>query len=108
MNGRRPTSDVEELGVDRAMEIALEIAPPYDVSDVTSQLGARRMMDTLATLIDNGHLGTRVTKEQRERAEQKRNRALSRSRAERVPGRSGEACCPARTPTRLRRSGPAW
>ena len=124
--------DVEELGVDRVMEIALEIAwknvdavylsfdidvvdpgyapgtgtpepggmspreasrrcgwwrrrawsawtssiaPPYDVADTTSQLGARVVMDTLATLVENGHLGTRLTAEDRARAEQERHHA---------------------------------
>ena len=125
--------DVEELGVDRAMEIALEIAwkdvdavylsfdidvvdpgyapgtgtpepggmsprealkavrmvakeglvgmdlveisPPYDVADTTSQLGARVIMDTLATLVSNGHLGSRLSKDEREQAERERDRA---------------------------------
>jgi agmatinase len=125
--------DVEELGVDRAMEIALEIAwkdaaavylsfdidvvdpgyapgtgtpepggmsprealkavrmvaaeglagvdlveiaPPYDVADTTSQLGARLIMDTLASLVEHGHLGNRLTREEREQAERERDRA---------------------------------
>jgi agmatinase len=125
--------DVEELGVDRAMEIALEIAwkdatavylsfdidvvdpgyapgtgtpepggmsprealkavrmvaaeglagvdlveiaPPYDVADTTSQLGARVIMDTLASLVEHGHLGNRLTREEREQAERERDRA---------------------------------
>ncbi|MDG4825309.1 agmatinase [Asanoa sp. WMMD1127] len=37
----------------------VEIAPPYDVADGTSQLGARVIMDTLATLVEHGHLGRR-------------------------------------------------
>ena len=53
----------------------VEIAPPYDHADVTSQLGARIIMDTLATLVEHGHLGTRLTTEQRARAEADRNRA---------------------------------
>lgn len=53
----------------------VEIAPPYDVADVTSQLGARVIMDTLATLVDNGHLGSRMSKQERESAERDRNRA---------------------------------
>jgi arginase family enzyme len=40
------------------MEV-VEIAPPYDVSDVTAQLGCRAIMDVLATLVDAGKLGTR-------------------------------------------------
>lgn len=35
----------------------VEIAPPYDVADITSHLGARVMMDTLGTLVQFGHLG---------------------------------------------------
>ena len=53
----------------------VEIAPPYDVADGTSQLGARVIMDTLATLVDSGHLGTRLTRSERERAEAERNQA---------------------------------
>ncbi|HEX5905481.1 MAG TPA: agmatinase family protein [Propionibacteriaceae bacterium] len=125
--------DVEELGVDRAMEIALEIAwkdatavylsfdidvvdpgyapgtgtpepggmsprealkavrmvaaegravdlveiaPPYDVADTTSQLGARLIMDTLASLVEHGHLGNRFTRTEREQAERERDRAV--------------------------------
>ena len=122
--------DVEELGVDRAMEIALEIAwkdaaavylsfdidvidpgyapgtgtpepggmsprealkavrmvaaeglagvdlveiaPPYDVADTTSQLGARLIMDTLASLVEHGHLGNHLTRTEREQAERER------------------------------------
>jgi agmatinase len=45
----------------------VEIAPPYDVADGTSQLGARVIMDTLATLVQYGHLGRRLTREERER-----------------------------------------
>jgi agmatinase len=40
------------------MEV-VEIAPPYDVSDVTAQLGCRAIMDVLGTLVDAGKLGTR-------------------------------------------------
>ena len=50
----------------------VEIAPPYDVADGTSQLGARVVMDTLATLVENGHLGSRLSKEERDRAEAER------------------------------------
>ncbi|MGW1991861.1 agmatinase [Embleya sp. NPDC001921] len=52
----------------------VEIAPPYDVADTTSQLGARVVMDTLATLVENGHLGTRLTAEQRAGTEADRDR----------------------------------
>lgn len=51
----------------------VEIAPPYDHSSLTSQLGARVIMDTLATLVEHGHLGNRLTREQRERAEHARD-----------------------------------
>jgi Arginase family len=40
------------------MEV-VEIAPPYDVSDMTAQLGCRAIMDVLGTLVEAGHLGTR-------------------------------------------------
>jgi agmatinase len=53
----------------------VEIAPPYDHADITSLLGARVVMDTLATLVQHGHLGTRLTAEARARAEHERNRA---------------------------------
>ena len=53
----------------------VEIAPPYDHSHVTAQLGARIIMDTLATLVQHGHLGTRLTADQRARAETDRNQA---------------------------------
>ena len=43
----------------------VEISPPYDVADITSLLGARVIMDTLATLVHHGHLGTRLSKEER-------------------------------------------
>jgi agmatinase len=48
------------------MEV-VEIAPPYDVSDMTAQLGARAIMDVLGTLVEAGHLGTRPTREAEER-----------------------------------------
>jgi agmatinase len=53
----------------------VEISPPYDHAAVTSLLGARVIMDTLATLVDNGHLGSRLTVEERQRAEAERNQA---------------------------------
>jgi len=40
------------------MEV-VEIAPPYDVSDVTAQLGCRAIMDVLGTLVEAGKLGSR-------------------------------------------------
>ena len=39
----------------------VEISPPYDHADITSLLGARVVMDTLSTLVQHGHLGTRPT-----------------------------------------------
>jgi agmatinase len=38
-----------------AMEV-VEVAPAYDVSDITSLLGVRAMLDVLATLVDTGQL----------------------------------------------------
>jgi agmatinase len=40
------------------MEV-VEIAPPYDVSDMTAQLGCRAVMDVLGTLVAEGKLGRR-------------------------------------------------
>jgi agmatinase len=49
------------------MEV-VEIAPPYDVSDMTAQLGCRAIMDVLGTLVEEGHLGARRSPEpERER-----------------------------------------
>ena len=56
------------------MEV-VEIAPPYDVSDMTAQLGCRAIMDVLGTMVEEGHLGRR-TKAERERAEQERAERL--------------------------------
>jgi agmatinase len=50
----------------------VEIAPPYDHSDITAQLGARVIMDTLATLVEHGHLGTRLSADKRAEAERER------------------------------------
>lgn len=41
-----------------AMEV-VEVAPPYDQSDVTALLGVRAVMDVLAALVDAGKLGGR-------------------------------------------------
>jgi agmatinase len=38
----------------------VEICPPYDVSDMTAQLGCRAIMDVLGALVDAGKLGRRV------------------------------------------------
>lgn len=40
------------------MEV-VEIAPPYDVSDMTAQLGCRAIMEVLGTLVEEGKLGRR-------------------------------------------------
>ena len=53
----------------------VEIAPPYDHSDLTSQLGARVIMDVLATMVEHGHLGNRQSAEERAAQERQRNRA---------------------------------
>jgi agmatinase len=44
------------------MEV-VEIAPPYDVSDMTAQLGCRAIMDVLGTLVTEGRLGHRTLPE---------------------------------------------
>jgi agmatinase len=41
-----------------AMEV-VEISPPYDVNDNTSQLGCRVILDVLGTLVVEGHIGHR-------------------------------------------------
>jgi agmatinase len=41
------------------MEV-VEIAPPYDVSDMTAQLGCRAIMDVLGTLVTEGKIGHRA------------------------------------------------
>ena len=55
------------LGADRLPAPALvddeptvvEVAPPYDVANITSLLGVRVVLDVLATLVENGKLGKR-------------------------------------------------
>src|SRR5919201_2125011 len=49
------------------MEV-VEVAPPYDVSDMTALLACRAVMDVLGTLVGVGKLGRRAAAEQ-ERAE---------------------------------------
>jgi agmatinase len=44
------------------MEV-VEVAPPYDVSDMTAQLACRAVMDVLGTLVAEGKLGARRKKE---------------------------------------------
>jgi agmatinase len=43
------------------MEV-VEVAPPYDVSDMTAQLACRAVMDVLGTLVAEGKLGSRAAK----------------------------------------------
>jgi agmatinase len=64
------------------MEV-VEIAPPYDVSDMTAQLGARAICDVLGTLVEEGHLGTRPSRHERERREhEERERLAAAERGE--------------------------
>jgi agmatinase len=46
------------------MEV-VEVAPPYDVSDMTAQLACRAVMDVLGTLVAQGKLGQRAAKAER-------------------------------------------
>jgi agmatinase len=45
------------------MEV-VEVAPPYDVSDMTAQLACRAVMDVLGTLVDEGRLGSRKPRDE--------------------------------------------
>jgi agmatinase len=56
------------------MEV-VEIAPPYDVSDMTAQLGARAIMDVLGTMVEEGHLGSRPSRQEREQREHEEREA---------------------------------
>src|SRR5437773_6191247 len=47
------------------MEV-VEVAPPYDVSDMTAQLACRAVMDVLGTLVAEGKLGSRASAERAE------------------------------------------
>jgi agmatinase len=47
------------------MEV-VEVAPPYDVSDMTAQLACRAVMDVLGTLVAEGKLGARRGQERSE------------------------------------------
>ncbi|HEY2154998.1 MAG TPA: arginase family protein, partial [Isosphaeraceae bacterium] len=42
-----------------AMEVC-EVSPPYDISDVTSLMGVRLMMDVIGTMAKNGRIGGRL------------------------------------------------
>jgi agmatinase len=46
------------------MEV-VEVAPPYDVSDMTAQLACRAVMDVLGTLVAEGKLGSRARADER-------------------------------------------
>jgi agmatinase len=59
------------------MEV-VEIAPPYDVSDMTAQLGARAIMDVLGTMVEEGHLGSRPSRQEREQREHDEREAEAR------------------------------
>ncbi len=41
------------------MEVC-EVSPPYDISDITSLMGVRLMMDVLGTMAKNGRIGGRL------------------------------------------------
>ncbi len=58
----------EPIAADLGMEV-VEVAPPYDVSDMTAQLACRAVMDVLGTLVAEGKLGRRAQAEARARAE---------------------------------------
>lgn len=45
-----------------AMEV-VEVAPPYDVNDNTAQLACRVILDALAAMVANGHLGIPAERE---------------------------------------------
>jgi agmatinase len=51
------------------MEV-VEVAPPYDVSDMTAQLACRAVMDVLGTLVAEGKLGARRGKRTEEQAQE--------------------------------------
>jgi agmatinase len=51
------------------MEV-VEVAPPYDVSDMTAQLACRAVMDVLGTLVAEGKLGARRGNDDTEKQEQ--------------------------------------
>ena len=51
------------------------------VAGTTSQLGARLIMDTVASLVEHGYLGNRLTRTEREEAERERDRAAGISEA---------------------------
>jgi len=42
-----------------AME-AVEVSPPYDISDITALMAVRAMVDVLATMVKHGRIGGRL------------------------------------------------
>ena len=42
-----------------AME-AVEVSPPYDISDITALVAVRAMVDVLATMVKNGRIGGKL------------------------------------------------
>ena len=60
------------------MEV-VEIAPPYDVSDMTAQLGCRAIMDVLGTLVEEEHLGSRRLQSSEARARDRATNATKSS-----------------------------
>lgn len=75
--------DVDERGIDEVMDVALEVAwkdadavyLSIDTANITALLGDRVIMDVLATLVERGHLGNRLTADQRAAAERAREQA---------------------------------
>ena len=41
------------------MEV-VEVSPPYDISDITSLLAVRAIVDTLAMMVKHGRIGGRL------------------------------------------------
>ena len=41
------------------MEV-VEVSPPYDISDITALLAVRSIVDVLAAMVENGHVGGRL------------------------------------------------
>jgi hypothetical protein len=48
---------------------------------MTAQLGARAIMDVLGTLVEEGHLGSRPSRQERERVEHENRVAEAREEA---------------------------
>ncbi len=67
------------------MEV-VEIAPAYDVADITSLLGARVINDVIGTLVQNGKLGTRPSRDELDR---RKRDEIGRAEAQRGTGGPG-------------------